>query len=73
MITRTKYNPKEIESKWQAQWEADQQYHASDDLSKPKVLSSSNVPLSLWRPPYGTLVQLLTLRYLWPLQAYARL
>lgn len=36
MITRTKYNPKEIESKWQAQWEADQQYHASDDLPKPK-------------------------------------
>ncbi len=36
MITRTKYNPKEIESKWQAQWEADQQYHASDDSPKPK-------------------------------------
>ncbi|HEX3640889.1 MAG TPA: class I tRNA ligase family protein, partial [Ktedonobacteraceae bacterium] len=36
MITRTKYNPKEIESKWQAQWEADQQYHAPDDSPKPK-------------------------------------
>lgn len=36
MITRTKYNPKEIESKWQAQWEADQQYHASDNSPKPK-------------------------------------
>ena len=36
MITRTKYNPKEIESKWQAQWEADRQYHASDDSPKPK-------------------------------------
>ncbi|HTK08089.1 MAG TPA: leucine--tRNA ligase [Ktedonobacteraceae bacterium] len=36
MITRTKYNPKEIESKWQAQWEADHLYHASDDSPKPK-------------------------------------
>ena len=36
MITRTKYDPKEIERKWQAQWEADQQYHASDDSPKPK-------------------------------------
>lgn len=36
MITRKKYNPKEIECKWQAQWEADQQYHASDDSPKPK-------------------------------------
>jgi leucyl-tRNA synthetase len=36
MITHTKYNPKEIERKWQAQWEADQQYHASDDSPKPK-------------------------------------
>ena len=36
MIIRTKYNPKEIESKWQAQWEADQQYHASDNAPKPK-------------------------------------
>ncbi len=23
MITHTKYNPKEIERKWQAQWEAE--------------------------------------------------
>ncbi|GHO92097.1 leucine--tRNA ligase [Reticulibacter mediterranei] len=36
MITRTKYNPKEVESKWQTQWEADQLYHASDDSPKPK-------------------------------------
>ncbi|GCE19630.1 leucine--tRNA ligase [Dictyobacter kobayashii] len=36
MITRTKYDPKEIESKWQTQWEADQLYHASDDSPKPK-------------------------------------
>jgi leucyl-tRNA synthetase len=36
VITRTKYNPKEIENKWQAQWEAEQLYHASDDSPKPK-------------------------------------
>jgi leucyl-tRNA synthetase len=36
MITRTKYNPKEIEGKWQTQWEADHLYHASDDSPKPK-------------------------------------
>ncbi len=36
MITRTKYNPKTIESKWQTQWEAEQLYHASDDSPKPK-------------------------------------
>jgi len=35
VITRTKYNPKEIENKWQAQWEAEQLYHASDDSPKP--------------------------------------
>jgi leucyl-tRNA synthetase len=31
MITRTKYNPKEIEEKWQNQWEAQNLYHAPDD------------------------------------------
>ncbi len=36
MITRTKYNPKEIEKKWQTHWEAQQQYHAPDDSPKPK-------------------------------------
>jgi leucyl-tRNA synthetase len=36
LITRTKYNPKEVESKWQTQWEAEQLYHASDDSPKPK-------------------------------------
>jgi leucyl-tRNA synthetase len=35
MITRTKYNPKEIEEKWQTQWEAEQLYHASDNSPKP--------------------------------------
>jgi leucyl-tRNA synthetase len=36
LITRTKYDPKEIESRWQAQWEAANLYHASDDSPKPK-------------------------------------
>src|SRR5260221_5655313 len=36
MITRTKYNPKEIETKWQTRWEAEQLYHAPDDSPKPK-------------------------------------
>ncbi|GLV58808.1 leucine--tRNA ligase [Dictyobacter sp. S3.2.2.5] len=35
MITHTKYDPKEIEGKWQAQWEADHIYHASDESPKP--------------------------------------
>jgi leucyl-tRNA synthetase len=35
MITRTKYEPKEVEARWQAQWEADHLYHASDDSPKP--------------------------------------
>src|SRR2546425_11591446 len=36
MITRTKYNPKEIEKKWQTSWEAEQLYHAPDDSPRPK-------------------------------------
>ena len=35
MITRTKYNPKEIEAKWQTQWETEQLYHAPDNSPKP--------------------------------------
>ncbi len=31
-----RYNPKEIEPKWQAKWEADKIYQASDDTAKPK-------------------------------------
>jgi leucyl-tRNA synthetase len=31
-----RYNPKEIEPKWQAKWEADKIYQASEDPSKPK-------------------------------------
>ena len=36
MITRTKYSPKEIEHKWQAEWQAEHLYHASDDSARPK-------------------------------------
>src|SRR5579863_5147257 len=35
MITRTKFNPKEIEQKWQTQWEAEHLYHASDESPRP--------------------------------------
>ncbi|MDB5170319.1 MAG: leucine--tRNA ligase [Candidatus Saccharibacteria bacterium] len=31
-----RYNPKDIEPKWQAQWEADKIYQASDESTKPK-------------------------------------
>jgi leucyl-tRNA synthetase len=31
-----RYNPKEIEPKWQAKWEADKVYQASEDPAKPK-------------------------------------
>ncbi len=44
MITRTRFNPKEIEAKWQNQWEADQLYHAPDDLSKPKFYNLVMLP-----------------------------
>ena len=35
MITHTKYDPKEIEHKWQTRWEAEQLYHAPDTSTKP--------------------------------------
>src|ERR1039458_9480217 len=31
-----RYNPKDIEPKWQAKWEADKLYQASEDKSRPK-------------------------------------
>src|SRR3982751_2488622 len=31
-----RYTPKDIEPKWQAQWEADKIYQASEDPSRPK-------------------------------------
>jgi len=44
MITRTRYNPKEIEGKWQAQWEAEQIYHAPDNSPKPKFYNLVMLP-----------------------------
>ena len=44
MITRTKFNPKEIEAKWQTRWEAEQLYHAHDESSKPKYYNLVMLP-----------------------------
>ncbi len=44
MITRIKYNPKEIEEKWQTQWGAEQLYHAPDDSPKPKFYNLVMLP-----------------------------
>ncbi|QBD79124.1 leucine--tRNA ligase [Ktedonosporobacter rubrisoli] len=44
MITRTKYNPKEIESKWQTQWETAQLYHAPDNSPKTKFYNLVMLP-----------------------------
>ncbi|HET8909821.1 MAG TPA: leucine--tRNA ligase [Ktedonobacteraceae bacterium] len=44
MITRTRYNPKDIEQKWQARWEASNQYHAPDDSPLPKYYNLMMLP-----------------------------
>src|SRR6202165_6377571 len=44
MITRTKYNPKEIEKKWQTQWEAQGLFHAPDDSPKPRFYNLVMLP-----------------------------
>ena len=44
MITRTKYNPKEIEKKWQTQWEAQGLYHAPDDAPEPRFYNLVMLP-----------------------------
>ncbi len=44
MITRTKYNPKEIEQKWQTQWESAGLFHAPDDSPKPKFYNLVMLP-----------------------------
>ncbi len=38
------YNPKEIEPKWQARWEADGLYHADIDYSRPKHYALTMLP-----------------------------
>ncbi|HEY0757536.1 MAG TPA: leucine--tRNA ligase [Ktedonobacteraceae bacterium] len=44
MITRTRYNPKEIEQKWQKEWETQQLYHAPDASPKPKFYNLVMLP-----------------------------
>ncbi|HEU0001831.1 MAG TPA: leucine--tRNA ligase [Ktedonobacteraceae bacterium] len=44
MITRTKYHPKEIEKKWQTQWEAQGLYHAPDDAPEPRFYNLVMLP-----------------------------
>ncbi|HEY6541881.1 MAG TPA: leucine--tRNA ligase [Ktedonobacteraceae bacterium] len=44
MMTRTKYNPKEIEKKWQTQWEAQGLYHAPDDAPEPRFYNLVMLP-----------------------------
>ena len=39
-----RYNPKEIEPKWQARWEADQLYRSVVDWSKPKHYALTMLP-----------------------------
>jgi leucyl-tRNA synthetase len=40
----TDYNPAEIESKWQARWEAEGLYHADIDLDRPKHYALTMLP-----------------------------
>src|SRR5215471_19330607 len=44
MMTRTKYKPAEIEKKWQAEWEAQKAYEASDSSPKPKYYNLVMLP-----------------------------
>jgi leucyl-tRNA synthetase len=43
-MTDIHYNPKEIESKWQAKWDADQLYRSVIDNSKPKHYALTMLP-----------------------------
>ncbi len=44
MTTPKAYNPAEIESKWQAKWEADGLYHANIDPNRPKHYALTMLP-----------------------------
>lgn len=39
-----KYNPAEIEAKWQQKWEADGIYHADIDPTRPKHYALTMLP-----------------------------
>src|SRR5215212_5027550 len=44
MIDRERYNPQEVESKWQARWEADKLYRSIVDWNKPKHYALTMLP-----------------------------
>ena len=44
MMTRTKYEPKAIERKWQTQWESAGAFHAPDDSPKPNFYNLAMLP-----------------------------
>jgi leucyl-tRNA synthetase len=44
VITRTKYQPAEIEAKWQERWAADDRYTAHDDDPRPKYYNLVMLP-----------------------------
>ncbi|MGO8947018.1 MAG: leucine--tRNA ligase [Ktedonobacterales bacterium] len=44
MITSTAYNPKEIEQKWQAQWESAGLFYAPDDSPNPRFYNLVMLP-----------------------------
>ena len=43
-MTREKYNPVQIQAKWQTQWEADGLYHAREDNPRPKYYFLTMLP-----------------------------
>jgi leucyl-tRNA synthetase len=44
MITRTKYTPGEIETKWQTSWEMQGMYHAPDNSPRPRFYNLVMLP-----------------------------
>ena len=55
MVMTMKYNPSEIEPKWQEKWESAGVFHASNDSDKPKFYALIEFPYpsgqGLRRPP----------------------
>ncbi len=52
-----RYNPNEIEPRWQAKWDADGIYHADIDPSREEILRPDDAALSLRGPAHGPLVR----------------
>ena len=61
-----KYNPREIEQKWQKIWEDEKLYEVKEDSHQTEVVRPDHVPLHFRRPPYRALVCNGTLRCLCP-------